>query len=71
MSNNIDLNLCGLSIHIKDNDVQIDLNVCDSKLVIDDGHVSFNGQQIGDDCSGQHRVEINCGCGENNCSCNN
>lgn len=75
MSNNIDLNLCGLSIHIKNNDVQIDLPACNSKLVIDDGHVSYNGQQIGDNCNGQNRVEINCGCDNNsnncNCGCSN
>ena len=72
MSNNIDLSLCGVNIHIRNNDLELDLQACDSKLVIDDGHIIYNGQQIGDNCSGQHRVEINCGCDNNNnniCNC--
>ena len=68
--NKIDLNLCGLTIHIKNNDVEVDLNGCDSKLVIDDGNIKYNGQQIGDSCDGQNNVVINCGCGNNNCNCN-
>jgi len=70
MSNNIDLNLCGLTIHIKNNDVEINLPACNSKLIIDDGHVSYNGQQISDNCNGQHRVVINCGCDNNSNNCN-
>jgi hypothetical protein len=69
--NNIDLSLCGINIHINNNDVEIDLLSCNSKILIDDGVVYYNDKQISDDCLGQNNVVIKCDCDIIcNCGCN-
>ncbi len=63
-NNNIDIDLCGLEIHLRDKKVEIDLS-CDASLKIDEhGKVTYNNVEI----SNNDHHDCHCGC-NNTCGC--
>ena len=63
-NNNIDINLCGFDIHLKNKTVEIDFG-CNTGLFINDkGNISYKGNLVVDNNNhNNHNNHNNCNCG--------